>query len=110
MLLPVPITIAWLLAVQLDSSFPEYSIGRIYDYAPSIGLSFMALALTVAVFMRLRKRWLKVTILLTSGVLTLITVAYYADGRLSLGALTFLILLLFGLFVTPALLQRTLKN
>jgi len=106
MLLPVPTIIGWLLAVQPTGKFPEYNVERVYDFAPLIGLSFLAFGLAVAMFMRLRRRWLKVAVLFISGVLTLIMVAYYTDGRLSLVAFLVLILLMLGLFVTPALLER----
>jgi len=86
--------------------FPEYNVERVYDFAPLIGLSFLALALAVAMFMRVRRRWLKVAVLFVSGLLTLAMVAYYADGKLSLVTLLVLILLMLGLFVTPALLER----
>jgi len=110
MLLPVPTIIGWLLAVEPEGKFPEYSVGRVNDFAPWIGLSFLALAVAVAVFMRLRQRWLKVAVLFTSGLLTLIMVAYYAEGRLSLTTFLVLIILMLGLFVTPALLERRVRR
>jgi len=106
MLLPVPTIIGWILVVEPEGEFPQYSVPRVYDFAPWIGLSFLALALAVVMFMRLRQRWLKVAVLFISGLLTLAMVAYYADGRLSLAAFSVLILLMFGLFLTPALLER----
>ena len=110
MLLPVPTIIGWLLVVEPEGKFPEYSVERVYDFAPWIGLSFLALALAVAMFMRLRQRWLKVSVLFISGLLTLVMVAYYAGGRLSLAAFLVLILLMFGLFLTPALLERKVRH
>jgi hypothetical protein len=86
--------------------FPEYNVEQVNDFAPWIGLSFLALALAVAMFMRVRRRWLKVAVLFISGLLTLAMVAYYADGKLSLVTFLVLILLMLGLFVTPALLER----
>lgn len=109
MLLPVPTIIGWLLAVEPEGKFPQYSVGRVYDFAPWIGLSFLSLALAVVMFMRLRQRWLKVTILVTSGILTLVMIAYYTDGRLSLVGFVVLVVLMLGLFVTPALLERKVR-
>jgi len=106
MLLPVPTIIGWLLAMEPTGKFPEYNVERINDFATWIGLSFLALALAVAMFMRLRRRWLKVAVLFTSGLLTLAMVAYYADGKLGLVTFLVLISLMLGLFVTPALLER----
>jgi len=109
MLLPVPTIIAWFLVVQPEGRFPFYSVQRIYEFAPWIGLSFSALAVTVATFIRLRQRWLKQAVLFISGVLTLTMVAYYAEGRLSLTAFLILVLIVLALFLTPALLERRIK-
>ncbi len=106
MLLPVPTIIGWLLVMEPAGKFPEYNVERVNDFAPWIGLSFLALALAVAMFMRVRRRWLKVAVLFVSGLLTLVMVTYYADGRLGLVTFLVLILLMLGLFVTPALLER----
>lgn len=109
MLFPVPIILGWFLAVQLEGKFPEFSVERLNDLAPWIGLSFLALAVTAATFIRLRQRWLKVAVLFISGLLTLIMAAYYAEGRLGLAAFLVLILLLLSLFLTPALLERKIR-
>ncbi len=106
MLLPVPTIIGWLLAMSPAGKFPEYNVERVHDFAPLIGISFLALALAVAMFMRVRRRWFKVAVLFVSGLLTLTMVAYYADGKLGLVTFLVLILLMLGLFVTPALLER----
>ena len=110
MLLPVPTIIGWFLAMETEGKFPEYSVQRVSDFAPWIGLSFLALALAVAMFMRLRQRWLKVAVLFMSGLLTLTMVAYYTGGKLGLATFLVLILLMLGLFVTPALLERKVRH
>ena len=110
MLFPVPIIVGWLLAMEFEGEFPVVSIGHLYELAPWIGLSFLALAASVAAFIRLRQRWLKVAILVVSGLLTLTMVAYYAEGRLSWPAFLVLILVMFGLFLTPALVERRIRN
>ncbi len=109
MLFPVPIILGWFLAVQLEGRFPEFSVERLHDLAPWIGLSFLALAITAATFIRLRQRWLKVTVLFISGLLTLIMAACYAEGRLGLSTFLVLILVLLSLFLTPALLERKIR-
>ncbi len=110
MLLPIPIIVGWVLAVAPEGGLTEYSKQRIYEFAPWIGLSFLALALTIAAFIRLRQRGLKIAILIISGLLTLTMVAYYADGRLSLPAFLVLILAMWGLFLIPALLERRIRS
>ena len=109
MLFPVPIIIGWLLAVGLEGQFPEFSAQRLQDLAPWIGLSFLALAVSVAVFVRLRQRWLKIAILVISGLSTLAMVAYYAEGKLGWPAFLILLLVMFGLFLTPAIVERRVR-
>ena len=109
MLLPVPTIAAWILVVEPEGRFPGYSVQHIYELAPWIGLSFLALAVSVGTFIRLRQRWLKQAVLFLSGVLTLVIVVYYTDGRLSLTAFSFLVLIMLGLFLVPALLRRKIK-
>ncbi len=110
MLLPVPTIIAWFLVVEPMGKFPEYWLERIHNFAPWIGLSFLALAVTVALFIRLRQRWVKVAVLVISGLLTLIMVACYAEGGLGLLALLVLIVLMLGLVLIPALLEHWIKH
>ncbi len=109
MLFPVPIILGWFLAVQLEGRFPEFSVERLHDLAPWIGLSFLAFAVTAATFIRLKQRWLKVAVLFISGLLALIMATYYAEGRLGLSTFLVLILLLLSLFLTPALLERKIR-
>ncbi len=110
MLFPIPIIIGWFLAVELEGKFPEFSMQHLHDFAPWIGLSFLALAAAVATFIRLRQRWLKIAILVVSGLLTLTMVAYYADGRLSPTAFLVLMLVMLGLFLSPALIERKIRK
>jgi len=110
MLLPIPIIIGWLFTVEKDGKFLELSLENIRYFAPWIGLSFSALALTVAAFIRLRQRWLKVTLLLISGFLVLTMVAFYAEGRLGLPAFLVLALVMIGFLLIPALMERRIRN
>jgi hypothetical protein len=110
MLLPIPIIIGWFLAVSPGARFTEYSLQHIYYFAPGIGLSFLALALTIAAFIRLRQRWLRMCLLIISGLLTLTLVVYYADGRLNMPTFLGLILVMWGVFLIPPLLERWLRN
>ena len=64
----------------------------------------------MAAFIRLRQRWLKVAILVVSGFSALIMVAYYAEGRLNWPAFLVLILVMLGLFLTPALVERRIRR
>ena len=110
MLLPMPIVIGWVLAILPEGRFNEYSLQLLYSFAPWIGMSFMALALTIAAFLRLRQRWLRIGLLIMSGLLTLTLVFYYTSGRLDLLTFLGLILVMWGIFLIPPLLERQLRK
>jgi len=110
MLLPVPIIIGWFIAMGQEGKFPAYSLENLHDSTRWIGLSFLALAVTVVTFVRLRQRWLKVAVLFITGMITLTLIALYAWGRLGLPAFLILILLMLSIFLIPALLERKLKH
>ncbi len=109
MLLPVPIIIGWFLAVGEEGEFPKLSPEDIRYFAPWIGLSFLALAVTAVAFVRLRQRWLRVALLVIAGLLVLIMVACYAEGRLSPPAFSLLTLMMVVLLLSPALVERRLR-
>ena len=110
MLFPIPIITGWFLAAGFEGKFPEFSAQRLQELAPWIGLSFLALALAVAMFIRLRQRWLKIAVLAISGIFTLAMVAFYAEGNLSWPAFLILILMMFGVFLSPALVERKIRQ
>ena len=110
MLLPLPIIVGWFLAVAPEGRLTEASIQRVHYFAPWIGLSFLALALTIAAFIRLRQRWIRKALLIISGLLTLTMVAYYTQDRLSLTTFLGLILVMWGIFLVPPVLERVLRN
>ena len=109
-LLPIPIVIGWFLAIAPEGRLSEHTIQRVYVFAPWIGLSFLALALTIAAFIRSRQRWLRIALLVISGLSTLTMIAYYAHGRLSLSTLLGLILVMWGIFLIPPLLERWIRR
>ncbi|HUT68402.1 MAG TPA: permease prefix domain 1-containing protein [Dehalococcoidales bacterium] len=110
MLLPLPVIIGWYLAVSPSGRFTEDSLQRLDYFAPWIGLSFMALALTIAAFIRLRQRWIRVGLLTTSGLLTVALIVHYTAGRLN--TLTFfgLVLVMWGVLLVPPLLECQLRT
>ncbi|MFC1985721.1 permease prefix domain 1-containing protein [Chloroflexota bacterium] len=105
MLLPVPIIVGWFLVVEKEGRFLEFSLEHIHQFAPWIGLSFLALAITAVAFVRLRQRWLRIALLFISGLLTLSMVAFYAEGRLGLPAFLILTVIMLGLLLSPALVE-----
>jgi hypothetical protein len=111
MLLPIPIIAGWFLAISSSGKINEDSLRRVYYFAPWIGLSFLILAATIAAFIRLRQRWLRVGLLAASGLLTLSLVVYYSTGRLNTPTFFGLMLVMWGVFLAPPLLERYLvKN
>ncbi|MFC2045230.1 permease prefix domain 1-containing protein [Chloroflexota bacterium] len=109
MLLPMPIVIAWLLIVKPEAGLSLYTIQRVQDNSFWIGMSILAVAATVTIFIRLRQRWLRGAILLISGLLTISMICYIANGRLGTPEILILILLMLNLLLGPALLERKLK-
>jgi len=110
MLLPLPILTGWFLAVSESGKFTHYSLQIVNYFAPWIGLSFIALALTIAAFIRLRQRWLRVALLATSGLMTVTLIVHYTIGKLNTFTFFGLILVMWGVLLVPALLERYLKG
>lgn len=110
MLLPLPIIIGWFLAVEPVDRSSAYWLQRLQDFAPWIGLTFLSLGVAVTTFIRLRKRWLRISVLVTAGLITLTMIAYYAEGRLSVPAFLALVLVMLILLLSPALVERTLNR
>jgi membrane-associated HD superfamily phosphohydrolase len=108
MLLPLPIIIGWFLAILPSGKINEYSLPRLEHFAPWIGLSLLVLAATIATFIRLRQRLLRVVLLATSGLLTLSVVVYYSTGALVTPTFVGLMLVMWGVFLAPPLLERYL--
>jgi hypothetical protein len=110
MLLPVAIFIGWFLALSPSGKLTEESMNKIYYYAPWIGLSFMALAATIAIFIRLRQRWLRITLLGVSGVITIGLIVYYSAGQFNNMTLLGPLMAIWAVLILPPLLERRLKN
>ncbi len=110
MLLPAPIIAGWFVAVEQKSQLLILNLDHISHFAPWIGLSFLTLAITAAAFIRLRQHWLRVVLLLTSGLLTLAMVARYTEGRLEQPIFLLLTLVMLGLLLSPALVESVLRH
>jgi hypothetical protein len=110
MLLPLPIITGWFLAITPSGKINEYSLQRLYSFAPWIGFSFLILAVTIATFIRVRQRWLRVGLLAVSGLLTLTLVVYHSTGRLATPTFLGLTVVMWGVFLAPPLLERYLDR
>jgi hypothetical protein len=109
MLLPIPIIVGWFLTICPTGKPTEASLELAKMMAPWIALSFFALALTIAAFIRIRQRWLRITLLALSGGLTLTLVANYTHGYLTTPMFAGLMLIMWGVFLIPPLLERRLR-
>lgn len=105
MLFPVPIIIGWFVAVNNEGAITPYNLERLNYLSPWIGLSFLALAIAVGTFIRLRKRRLKIAALSATGLTTLSLVAYHAWGKLELPLFAALVISMVGIFLIPAALE-----
>jgi len=110
MLLPLPIIIGWFLAVSPTGKLTDFSLPRVYGFAPWIGMSFIALALTIGAFIRVRQRWLRIGLLAASGLSTLTLVVYYTTGRLNTPTFLGLVMVMWGVLLVPPVLERYLRS
>lgn len=110
MWLPLPVIIGWLVVLWPEDRLPRYNWHSLDRFAPLMALSFLTLALAVAIFVRLRQRWLKIAVLVVSGLSTLTMVAFFAQGRLTVVGFCLLTILLLGLFLAPAFVERGIKE
>jgi len=113
MLLPTPIMLGWslwlwILALQGQHGFLSYE--QLYEFAPLMALTFAVLALTVATFIRVRQRWLKVGILLTLEIFVLVIMGFSCKSSINpvgwIGLIALAVILILG----PWLLEKYLKR
>jgi hypothetical protein len=110
MLLPIPIIVGWFLAISPEGKLMEINMQRLCNFAPWIGLSFLSLALTIAAFIRLRRRWIRIGLLATSGLMTITLIVYYTTGKLSMFTFLGLILVMWGVLLLPPLLEHRIRT
>ena len=110
MLFPLPIIICWFLVAEWKGYFDADTLASLYQYGPWIGLSFLGLAFSVITFVRIRKRWLKISSLFLTGAITLTLISSYARGRIGIVTLLLLILILVCIFLVPALLENGVRS
>ena len=109
MLLPASAFVGWFMAAGQKSSFPGLKIDFMYNFAPWTGLTFMVLAISVASFIRLRQRWLRITALIISGVVISTLTILAVDG-LGLVAFLGLVLLILSFLLVPAFVERKVRG
>lgn len=109
MLLPAAAFIGWLLAAGQKPGFPNLKITFMYGFAPWTSLTFLVLAISVALFIRLRQRWLRVTTLTTSGIIVSIVIIL-ASNQLGPASFISLILLILSFLLVPAFVERKIRR
>jgi hypothetical protein len=110
MLLPVPLVIGWFVIAEWNGSLEGNVFERLSYYGTSIGLSFLALAVGVISFVRIRRRWLKIAVLFLTGVIALALFGIYASGQLSIMGLLLLMLMLGSIFLIPAWMDSGVRS
>jgi len=108
MLLPIPIVLGWMLALELEDKLIWHE--QLREFAPLIALSFVVLALTVATFIRIRQRWAKIGALLTLEIFILVIVGLGGKSAIGFGGWLILVLLALLLLLGPALLERKIRE
>jgi hypothetical protein len=110
MLLPLPVILAWFAVTEVHSMDDFRRLMTVSSYGPWLGLSFMSLGFGVVTFVRIRKRWLKISVLFLTGIITLMLVTSYTWGKISTTNFLLLFLLLASIFLIPALLENGVKS
>jgi len=109
MLLPVPTFVGWFLVIQPEIQFSGFNLELFQNYSPWIVITFLLLAGTVAAFILINKRWLKITLLFFSELLSLIIVTLVSE-RLGFFAFCGLIILMFSILLIPAFLENRIGH
>jgi hypothetical protein len=107
MLLPLPVIIAWFVVSEWHIGFDS---SRFITYGPWIGISFLSLAFGVVSYVRIRRRWMKVSVLFMTGLIALSLITGYTWGRISLINFLLLLLILASIFLIPALLENGVRS
>jgi hypothetical protein len=110
MLLPMPMIISWVVVANKRAAFSAFDINKLAEYGPWIGLSFLTLALSVVFFVRMRRRWLKISFLFITGIISTLLISGYAWGRIDLISLLLLILFQASIFLVPALMENGVRT
>ncbi len=108
MLLPLPITIGWIITIAKGAEL-SWQV-QIQKNAPFIALSFSILAIAAIAFVRVRQRWAKVTVLAILEAVVLVMIVLVGKDFVGPVAWLFLALVGVSLFFGPALLEQGLTR
>jgi hypothetical protein len=108
MLVPLPTFVGWFLASG-QAMFPDLKLGFLYDFAPWTGFTFLMLGVSVALFVRLRYRWLRIAALIISSLMSAVVVTL-ASSQLGFVAFLGLALLMLSFVLVPAYVEHRVHH
>lgn len=109
MFLPLPVIITWIFVVDDDGLF-KFKVEYINEFSLSIAFSFLLLALTAAIFVRLRKRYLRTTLLIASQLVLVFIIALYANGRISIPLFAVTVVFIVLALILLSVLDKKIRN
>jgi hypothetical protein len=109
MLFPIPVVLGWVTVFSIGGNSTLIDEWHIYQTASWVALSFVILALTVVIFIRVRQRWAKAGILIIPEVVILAAVAVSYE-QINYWTIAVLICLAFAMIFGPAFLENKTKN
>ena len=109
MLLPVPTFIGWYMAAGQEPSLPDLKLGFLYRFAPWTGLTFLVLGVSVAMFVRMKNRTLRIMAIIVSGLASTAMVTL-ASNRLDFSSFLGLVILMLVFVLAPVYVERRLMK
>jgi len=109
MLLPVPTIVGWFMASHDKTNMAETTTTFLHRYAPWAAVTFLLLGLAVTVFLRMKKRWLRVTSLCITAMGTAAIISLVSN-HLGVASLLGLSVLMVCLLLVPAYVERRLSK
>jgi len=106
MLLPLLVILVWLVALEYDAGLMEYVKRGFQSSDLEVALTFLAVGGVAGIFIRLKQRLLKISVLSVGTLLVLAMVWRFADTDLNPVASFSLSLFLVSLLMSPAILQH----
>jgi len=110
MLLPFPIIVVWLFALEQDVGLMEYSNGSFQAIDRGIAITFLALGASAGAFVRLRQRLLKIGVLTIATLLILGMVWRFTESGLNPVISFFVSFCLVCFLLSPVLLQSKVER
>ena len=103
-LLPLPLILVWLVALGYNVGYAQYARRAFENSDLNVAITFLALAVVAAVFIRLRPRHLKVGVLSLGTLLIQALVWRFVENEISPAACLMLAIFFTGLLVSPVIL------